>query len=122
MANVKKSMFNRLKKKMPELNKECLKYFVKWFEAREQLKKTLNTRELSIEELNSFKQLCLDFSVFGDKHIKEFNDNKIQFKVMEKYLLSDVKYCDKELIIKKSIDLTFEKDLNNIKKEVEKKK
>jgi len=110
--NVKKSMFDRLKKDLPELNKECLRYFVKWFEAREQLKKTLKTRELNIKELNMFKQICLDFLMFGDKHIKDFNKHKINFKIMEKYLLADVKYCDKELIIKKSIDLTFENNNN----------
>jgi len=119
---ISKGIFKGLRKEMPELNKRTLKWFVKWWDERKKLMDILKKKELSIKEIEDFKKICKVFLEFGRRHLDDYKKYKIKWNVMEKYLSKDIDFCEKQLIIKKSIDLNVNNNPKTIKKIEGKKK
>jgi len=108
MVNLKKktNLFKGLRKKMPELNKETLKYFTTWWKKREVIRNILKARDLSIKEYEEYKKFNQEFLEFGNSHKKDYENNKIEWNIMENYLEKDIIFCDRGISMLNFIDVT----------------
>lgn len=93
MKNLK-SQFYRLKKKLPDLNKQSLEWFTKWWETRQYIQKKIDKQKLEIEDLKNFWNICINFNKFISYYSKDYEKHKIDWKVMIKYLEQDKEFCE----------------------------
>ena len=92
-------MFNNLKKEMPTLNKETLELFVQWFEGREKVRKLLSKKKDEPKMYLDYLKICEDYLTFLLKNHKTYENYKIKWKIMEKYLEVDINFCKTQLQI-----------------------
>lgn len=96
-------MFNNLKKEMPTLNKETLELFVQWFEGREKVRKIISKKKDEPKIYLDYLKICEDFLSFLLKNVKTYENYKIKWQIMEKYLVADINFCKTQLQIYDSV-------------------
>ena len=107
-----KKMMGKLEKENPDLVKITLEYFLKWWEVRSNISKKIDKNEFELNDLMQFHEFCIIYKDHLIFNSELFNRYKIDWKIQEKYLINDIKFCESHALFKIKIG-EVEKDMTS---------